>query len=66
MTVANFMLEVKCKWLLSNWEDKLIQELIAPQGECEFYEWSISTYTVLGHEVGHLSPKGMHFDSNGA
>jgi hypothetical protein len=42
LSFADFMLEVKQKWLPSDWEDELIQELIAPQGECEFYEWSVS------------------------
>jgi hypothetical protein len=42
LSFAEFMLEVKCKWLPSDWEDELIQELIAPQGTREFYEWSIS------------------------
>jgi hypothetical protein len=42
LSFTMFMLEVKCKWLPSDWENKLIQELIAPQGEQEFYEWSIS------------------------
>ena len=42
LTFGNFMLEVKWKWLPSDWEDKLIQELIAPQGDQEFYEWSVS------------------------
>jgi hypothetical protein len=42
LTFGNFMLEVKRKWLSSDWEDKLIQELTAPQGDLEFYEWSVS------------------------
>jgi hypothetical protein len=42
LSFAEFMLEVKCKWLPSDWENELIQELIAPQGTWEFYEWSIS------------------------
>ena len=42
LSFADFMLKIKCKWLLSNLEDELIQELIAPQGEHEFYEWSVS------------------------
>lgn len=42
LSFADFMLEVKWKWLPSNWEDELIQELIAPQGDREFYEWSVS------------------------
>lgn len=42
LTFAEFMLKVKHKWLPSNWEDELIQELITPQGNHEFYEWSIS------------------------
>jgi hypothetical protein len=42
LSFAEFMLEIKHKWLPSDWEDKLIQELIAPQGEREFYEWSVS------------------------
>jgi hypothetical protein len=33
LSFAVFMLEVKHKWLPSDWEDELIQELIAPQGE---------------------------------
>jgi hypothetical protein len=42
LTFAEFMLEIKRKWLPSDWEDELIQELIAPQGSRDFYEWSIS------------------------
>jgi hypothetical protein len=42
LSFAAFMLEVKRKWLPSDWEDELIQELITLQGEWEFYEWSIS------------------------
>jgi hypothetical protein len=42
LSFAEFMLEVKWKWLPTDWEDELIQELIAPQGDREFYEWSIS------------------------
>jgi hypothetical protein len=42
LSFAAFMLEVKRKWLPSDWKDELIQELIAPQGEREFYEGSIS------------------------
>jgi hypothetical protein len=38
LSFADFMLKIKHKWLLSDWEDKLIQELIAPQGDHEFYE----------------------------
>jgi hypothetical protein len=44
LSFADFMLEVKRKWLPSDWEDELIQELIAPQGEREFYEWSVSIH----------------------
>ena len=42
LSFQDFMLEVKRKWLPSDWEDELIQELIAPQGDHEFYEWSVS------------------------
>jgi hypothetical protein len=42
LSFADFMLEIKCKWLPSNWEDELIQKLIAPQEDREFYEWSVS------------------------
>ena len=42
LTFAEFMLEVKRKWLPSDWEDELIQEQIAPQGDREFYKWSVS------------------------
>ena len=42
LSFAEFMLEVKRKWLPTDWEDELIQELIAPQGDRDFYEWSIS------------------------
>jgi hypothetical protein len=42
LTFAEFILEVKQKWLPTDWEDELIQELIAPQGEREFYQWSVS------------------------
>jgi hypothetical protein len=42
LSFSEFMLEIKCKWLPSDWEDELIQELIIPQGEQEFYEWSVS------------------------
>jgi hypothetical protein len=38
------MLEIKWKWLPMDWEDKLIQELIAPQGDREFYQWSVSVH----------------------
>ena len=42
LTFAEFMLVIKQKWLPSDWEDELIQELIAPQGNREFYEWLVS------------------------
>jgi hypothetical protein len=42
LSFGDFMLEIKRKWLPSDWEDELIQELITPQGEREFYEWSVS------------------------
>jgi hypothetical protein len=42
LSFPEFILEVKCKWLPMDWEDELIQELIAYQGDREFYEWSIS------------------------
>jgi hypothetical protein len=44
LSFADFMLEIKRKWLPSDWEDELIQELITPQGGREFYEWSVSIY----------------------
>jgi hypothetical protein len=44
LSFRDFMLKIKCKWLPSDWEDELIQELIAPQGEREFYEWSVSIH----------------------
>lgn len=44
LTFAEFMLEVKQKWLLTDWEDELIQELIAPQGDRKFYPWSVSVH----------------------
>ncbi|KAF8235814.1 hypothetical protein L208DRAFT_1255123, partial [Tricholoma matsutake] len=42
LSFSEFMLKVKCKWLPTDWEDELIQELITPQGDRDFYEWSIS------------------------
>jgi hypothetical protein len=33
LSFLEFMLKIKHKWLPSDWEDELIQELIAPQGE---------------------------------
>lgn len=44
LSFTEFMLEIKHKWLPSDWEDELIQELIAPQGERKFYEQSVSVH----------------------
>ncbi|KAF8236977.1 hypothetical protein L208DRAFT_1250070, partial [Tricholoma matsutake] len=46
LTFAEFMIEIKQKWLPTDWEDELIQELIAPQGDLEFYQWSVSVCKV--------------------
>jgi len=42
LTFTEFILEIKQKWLPTDWEDELIQELIAPQGDHKFYQWSVS------------------------